>query len=433
MTRPSITPAPGSQPRVTGRKAIAAAAIGNIFEWYDFAIFILFAPYIASAFFAGDGEVAGLIKAFLAFGVGFIARPLGAVLLGYYGDYVGRKAALTLTFGLMALGTLVIGLAPTHDQIGAWAAGLILAGRLLQGLSAGGEIGGATAFLVEYAPPGRKGRYAAWLQASMAISNILGAVVALVIRFCLSEEEIAAWGWRVPFLFGLLIVPVGLWLRATLADTPEYLADQAARPQRAPILPALKAYRANIARGFGLSVLSGVGAYALVIYMPVHLQTVMGFSSSEAFTAALLGNVVLAAMCFVSGAIIDRFGGRRVLLLAAAALLVGTPTLMGAIQLFHSFPVLLLCNVCFCALFGLYAGGMPAALAGLFPTHIRSTGVSISYNLAITIFAGFAPAIVTWLSANGFGAQGPSLYVAAAALAALAAITTLPRSASGPE
>lgn len=430
MTQDKSSSVPVEPRPVTRRKAIAAAAVGNIFEWYDFAIFILFAPYIASAFFPGDGEVAGLIKAFLAFGVGFIARPVGAVLLGYYGDRVGRKAALTLTFGLMALGTLVIGLAPTHDQIGAWAAVLILVGRLLQGLSAGGEIGGATAFLVEYAPPGRKGRYAAWLQASMAISNIVGALVALIIRFSLSEAEIAAWGWRIPFLFGLLIVPVGLWLRATLADTPEYLADQAARPQRAPILPALKAHRANIMRGVGLSVLSGVGAYALVIYMPVHLQTVLGFSSSEAFTAALLGNLMLAGMCFVSGSILDRLGGRRVLLLSAAALLVGTPTLMGVIQLFHSFPVLLICNILFCALFGLYAGGMPAALAGLFPTHIRSTAVSISYNIAITLFAGFAPAIVTWLSASGFGAQGPSLYVAAAALAALVAITTLPRSAS---
>lgn len=410
------------------RKAIAAAAIGNAFEWYDFAIFVLFAPYIAAAFFPSESETAGLIKAFIAFGSGFIARPVGAVLIGYYGDYAGRKAALTMTFGLMALGTLIIALAPTHAMIGSWAAVLILVGRLLQGLSAGGEIGGATAFLVEYAPPGRKARYAAWLQASMAMSNILGALVALTVHAVMPEATLAEWGWRLPFLFGLLIVPIGLWLRATLTDTPEFIAAHAQdRSKDAPIMATLASHGANIAQGFGVSVLSGVCAYALVIYMPVHLQKALGFSSQDAFIAALLGNLVLIGMCFVSGGLADRFGRRRLMLGSAAALLVGTPILMAILQQFPVLPVLLIVNVCFCGLFGLYGGAMPAVLAALFPTHVRSTGVSISYNAAITIFAGFAPAIITWLSANGIGAQAPALYVAAAALAALTAIVTLPK------
>jgi MHS family proline/betaine transporter-like MFS transporter len=413
-------------PGRTHRRAIAAAAVGNAFEWYDFAVYVLFAPYIAQAFFPSESSTAALVKSFLAFGVGFIARPVGAVFLGYFGDYAGRKAALTLTFALMACGTLTIAVAPTHEAIGMAAPILILLGRLLQGLSAGGEIGGAVSFLVEHAPPGRKARYAAWLQASMAISNIIGALVALAVKAALPETALAAWGWRLPFVFGLLIVPVGLWLRSTLGETPEFLAARSARPKRAPVMTALRQQTANIGRGFGLSVLSGVCAYALIIYMPVHMHNALGFTVQQAFIAALIGNLVLVAMCFVSGGIADRFGRKQLMLGSILGLMCLSPALMALLVRFHTMPVLIFVSASFCALFGSYSGAFPAALAGLFPTDIRSTGVSIAYNGAITLFAGFAPAVVAWLTANGLGPQAPTLYVSLAALAALAAISTIP-------
>ncbi len=415
-------------PPVRRTRAIAAAAIGNAFEWYDFTVFVLFAPYIAQAFFPDDSPTAGLVKAFLAFGVGFVARPIGALLIGYYGDYAGRKAALRLTFGLMALGTGIIAVAPTHAMIGAAAPILMLFGRLLQGLSAGGEIGGAAAFLVEHAPPGRKARFAAWLQASMAVSNILGAVVALAVRAIFDDAELAQWGWRVPFLFGLMIVPIGIWLRMTLGETPEFVA--AARRGEAghvPILSALSEQGANIARGFGISVLWGVCIYALVIFMPVHVQKALGFSANAAFSASLTGNVVLAAMSFVSGALADRIGRRRLMAVSAIALMVASPLLMGLLSEVRTVPSLIAVQMAFSALVGLYSGAVPAILAELFPTRVRSTATSIAYNGAITIFAGFAPAIITWLSASGLGAQAPTLYVSLAALGALVAIRTFPR------
>lgn len=406
-------------------RVVAAAAIGNAFEWYDFSVFVLFAPFIAAAFFPSDSPTGALVKALLAFGVGFVARPLGAVLIGYFGDYAGRKAALTLTFGLMALGTLIIAVAPTHAQVGALAPILVLSGRLLQGLSAGGEIGGAAAFLVEHAPPGRKARFVAWLQASMAVSNILGALVALSVRLAMPEEALAAWGWRVPFLLGLVIVPVGLWLRATLGETPEFVAAMNAERKHPPILATLAAQGANIARGFGLSVLWGVCIYALVVFMPVHLQKSMGYSANQAFIAALAGNVVLILLCFVSGDLADRIGRRRLMGLSAAALLVGAPLLMALLRLDHGLALLIAVQCGLSALVGLYSGAAPAVLAELYPTEVRSTATSIAYNGAITIFAGFAPAIITALAATRLGGQAPALYVSATAIVALAAIVTL--------
>lgn len=419
--------------RYRRRRAVAAASIGNAFEWYDFSVFVIFAPYIAQAFFPDDSGTTGLVKALLTFAVGFVARPVGAVLLGYFGDWAGRKAALTLTFGLMALGTGIIAVAPTHAMIGGFAPVLVLVGRLLQGFSAGGEIGGAAAFLIEHAPPARRARTGAWLQASMAMSNILAALVALTVTMTFDQASLASFGWRVPFLFGLLIVPVGLWLRATLDETPAFEAVAAQAAEKRPrIGEMLAGHGTALLRGFGISVLWGVCIYALVVFMPVHLQTTLGYSANEAFLASLAGNLVLAAMCFASGALADRIGRRALMTGAAIALLVGAPLLMALLVEARSFALLVPIHMMFCALVGLYSGAAPAILAELYPPEIRSTATSIAYNAAITLFAGFAPAIITWLAANGLGPQAPTGYVAAAAVAALFAIKGLPRRARQP-
>jgi MHS family proline/betaine transporter-like MFS transporter len=412
-------------PPVRQGRVIAAAAIGNAFEWYDFTIYVLFAPYIARAFFPGGSPTAELVKAFLVFGVGFIARPLGAVLIGHYADTAGRKAALTLTFAIMAVGVATIAFAPTYAAIGAGAPVLILAGRLLQGLSAGGEIGGAATFLVEHAPEGTKARAAAWLQASMALSNIMGAFIGLAVHALLNEAQIMEWGWRLPFLFGLLIVPLGFWLRRTLPETQEFVQAEGSREkEHAPLRAVLREWP-GLLRGFAISVLWGVSIYALVIFMPVHLQQALGFSSDAAFTASLAGNLVLAGTCFVSGGLADRLGHRRQMMFSILALLVAVPALMALLIALPIFPVLLIVHVCFCGLVGLFSGAAPAVLAQLFPAPVRARGLSISYNGALTIFAGFAPAIITWLAASMIGPSAPAIYVALAALVALFAVPGL--------
>jgi MFS transporter, MHS family, proline/betaine transporter len=260
-----------------GRRAVAAASIGNALEWDDFSIYAFFAIYFASNFFNHADSGVQLIEAFLAFGLGYVIRPVGALVLGSYADRQGRKAALTLTISVMAIGTLVIGVAPTYAAIGIGAPLVIVCGRLLQGLSAGGEVGGAAAFLVEHAPPEKKGKYASWLQASMGITNILAALVATCMTLAFTHEQIRDWAWRIPFLLGLTIVPVGLWLRRTLHETPAFQAEMERqsrehRAQRLPLLQIVRDYPRQLLIGTGLSILWVVSVYVLIIFLPTHAQ-----------------------------------------------------------------------------------------------------------------------------------------------------------------
>jgi MHS family proline/betaine transporter-like MFS transporter len=409
-----------------GLRVVLAASLGNALEWYDFTIYVLFAAHIARNFFPGGDASSELVKSFLAFGVGFLVRPLGAIVIGLYSDRAGRKAALMLTIGLMAIGTLVIAVAPTYAVLGIGAPLLILVGRVLQGFSAGGEIGGAAAFLVEHAPAGRRGQYAAWLQASMAASNILGALVALAVGAVLTQAQIGEWGWRIPFAVGLVIAPVGLWLRRGLDETPVFAAAEPA-PIGAPLMVLFRRHPRRLLCAFAISVLWAVCVYALVIYMPVHVQRTLGFSGSQAFTASLVGNVLLAASCFVSGGLADRVGRRRLLLAAGAMLSVGAPLLMIALQSHPTTMVLIAVQASFCILVGLFSGAVPAALSQLFPTAIRATGVAIAYNAAVTVFGGFAPALLAALAAGPAGALAPAFYVTAAGIVALVGLAALPK------
>ncbi|HTB40370.1 MAG TPA: MFS transporter [Reyranella sp.] len=407
------------------RGAIIAAALGNSFEWYDFTVYALFSIYLAEAFFPGGGSTLELVKALLAFGLGFVARPLGALVLGLYGDRAGRKAVLTAALSIMFAGTAILALAPTYAAIGVGAPLLILVGRTLQGFSAGGEFGGAAAFLSEHGPPARRGQTAAWLQASMGLSNIMGAAVAFVTAALFTHAQITRFAWRIPFLFGLLIALAGLWMRRTLQDSPEFsraTADMAGRRRPLGDLAVLFGrHWPGLARAAGLSTLLTVASYVLVIFMPVYVQRTFHFSARQAFAAALIGNVLLAGACLGSGALSDRFGRRVVLLSATVALGVCGYPLLWLLQASPTLPTLVLVQSLFCVATGAFAGPAPAALAECFPPQSRSVGVSLSYNLAVTIFSGFAPAALTWIAANGGGALTPAWYLTfAAMLAALA-------------
>lgn len=416
----------------SGRKAIIAASTGNALEWYDFTVYALFAVYIGQNFFKNDDPTVQLMASFLAFGLGFVARPLGALVIGSYGDRAGRKAALTLTIMLMALGTLLIAIAPPYAAIGIGAPLLIVLGRVLQGFSAGGEVGGATAFLVEHAPPGKRGEYASWLQASMGISNLLAAAVATLVTTVLTEEQVGSWGWRVPFIIGLAIAPVGLWMRRALDETPEFKAQQrqwkqeGAQP-KAPLLDVVRRYPGLLLKGFGLSVLWAVGPYALIIYMPTYVQKNMGFTSSQAFTAALVGNVFLIVGCLAAGRLSDRFGRRLMLTLGALLLLCSVYPLMVWLQANPTSMALIMVQSMFCLLVALFVGVAPAALSEVFPTAVRSSGMSISYNTAVTVLGGFAPAILTWINYTTKVTFAPAFYVMAACVVALISLACMGR------
>ncbi len=409
-----------------GNRAILAASIGNLLEWYDFSVYALFAVYIGTNFFPAGSSGTGLVKAFLVFGLGFVIRPLGSIVIGVYGDRVGRKAALTVTILAMGAGTLVIAGAPSYAAIGFGAPLLLLLGRLLQGFSAGGEIGSAAAFLVEHAPAQKRGLYTAWLQGSMGMSNILGALVAFGVTATLSAAEITHWGWRIPFLLGLLIVPLGLYLRRTLEETPAFRAQLSSPGALNPSLPLTTVLRENwrsVLRGFAIAILWAVAVYVLLIFMPVFVQKAFGFTAAQSFGASLVENLVFVSGCFLFGALADRIGAERMLGVGAGALLLGVPPLFFWLNAAPTQGTLLMVLAAFGLLVSSYTSVAPMVLSGLFPTHLRATGISITYNGAFTLFGGFAPAILTWFTGIPAGTVfAPAWYIAAAALPALLAI-----------
>lgn len=413
------------------RRAVIAASAGNALEWYDFTVYALFAVYIGQNFFQNENPTVQLLGSFMAFGLGYVARPLGALILGSYADRAGRKAALTMTIMLMALGTLLIAIAPPYAAIGVGAPLLIVCGRVLQGFSAGGEVGGATAFLVEHAPANKKGQYASWLQASMGISNILGALVATIVTFMFTQEEIGEWAWRIPFIIGLAIAPVGLWMRKALDETPHFKMEAANQAKakgekKAPLLRVLKEYPKQLVTGLGLSVLWAAAPYSLIIFMPIYAQKTLGFTGSQAFTASLIGNIFLALGCLCSGTLSDIFGRRRLLRIGACLLFVAVYPLMMWLQSSHTGITLIIVQSLFCAMISIFVGVAPAALSEIFPTAVRSSGMSLSYNTAVTLLGGFAPAILTWITYATGVSFAPALYVMGAAVISLIAIYFMP-------
>jgi MHS family proline/betaine transporter-like MFS transporter len=418
-------------------RAIIATSIGNMFEWYDFTVYALLAGYLAANFFPGDDPKTRLLETFLVFGLGFVVRPLGAVLIGDYGDRAGRKAALTLTILLMAAGTGIIALSPTYASIGFGAPLLLLLGRVLQGFSAGGEVGGATAYLLESAPLEQRGRVASWLEASMGLANILGALAAFSVTALLTTSQVQSWGWRLPFLFGLAIAPVGLYLRRTLEETDAFQAEAGRRAQnqaqaRAPLLEIFRNHGSRLFVGFCVAVLWAVAVYVLMIYLPTYVQhpDTFNFSARQAFGAALIGNIPFVVGCLWFGSLSDRIGRRTSLVLSAALLLVLILPLFMWLKADPTLGTLIVVQSIICTLVASFVGVAPAALSEIFPTAVRSTGTSLVYNGAFTLFGGFAPMILTWFTQRSGSIYSPAWYVMLAAAVALLAIPFLGRTGS---
>jgi MFS transporter, MHS family, proline/betaine transporter len=418
-------------------RAIVATSIGNMLEWYDFTVYALFARYIAGNFFPSDDSNTRLLETFLVFGLGFVVRPLGAVLIGNFGDRAGRKAALTLTILLMAAGTGIIAFSPTYAAIGMGAPLLLLLGRVLQGFSAGGEVGGATAYLLESADPKTRGRVASWLEASMGMANILGALAAFTVTAFLSTDEVQSWGWRIPFVFGLAIAPVGLYLRRTLDETDAFKAETALRARdhaqhgTVPLLEIFRNHGRSLFIGFCVAVLWAVAVYVLMIFLPTYVQhpETFNFSARQAFGASLIGNIPFVIGCVWFGSLSDRIGRRRSLFLSAALLLVSVLPLFLWLKASPTLPTLIAVQCIVCTLVASFVGVAPAALSEIFPTGVRSTGTSLVYNAAFTLFGGFAPMILTLLTQRSGGSiYSPAWYVMLAAVIALAAIPFLGRS-----
>lgn len=398
------------------RRAIVSCAVGNFVELFDFLIFGLFAAQIGANFFPGNDPAISLLSAFATYGVGFVMRPVGAIVIGAYGDLKGRKSALIVTVGLMASATALTGLIPSYATIGLSAPILLVLCRLVQGFSTGGEWGGAAAFLVEFSEPGKRGITGSMQQFSVGLALIAGTLSAYILNATLDKEAMIAWGWRIPFILGFVLAPIGLYLRSRVSETPVYGEAVAQKKVAAsPVRDALTVYRRPVLAAFGLSIIGCVGNYVFNIFLPSFATGQLGLPASTAYASGTTAAVVLTVLTPAMGWFSDRIGRKAVLLSSSLGylvlayplfhLLVGTPTGIGMVVTQSVAAVLL----------AMYAGPLCAVLSELFPTKVRFTALSIGYSLAVTIFGGFAPFIATFLIRQTGSQVSPALYVVAAA------------------
>ena len=406
------------------RHAIAAATIGNGLEWFDFTVYGFFTPIIARLFFPAINDLTSILLTVGTYGVGFFMRPVGAVVLGVYADRKGRKAALTLTILTTAFGTALLGFAPTYAQAGIVGPLVIVLARLIQGFSAGGEIGGATAFLIEYAPPEKRGFYASWQQTSQALAVVLGGICGTIVTHALDPAAIDSWGWRVPFLLGLLIGPVGFYIRARVDETPVF-TDSHTQKSESPLRDALRDHPRGIASGFGVTILWTVCTYVLLFYMTTYAVKQLNIPLADAFVATTIGGLVLMLGCPIAGALSDRVGRKRLLLAAAIAIGVLIYPLFAWVNAKPDLMTLAIVQGILGLLLAAFTGPAPALLAEQFPAGLRSTGLSLAYNFAVTIFGGFAAVIVTLLIEATGTKLAPSFYVMAAALVSALTLLTM--------
>jgi MFS family permease len=397
------------------RKAVVAVVVGNWLEFYDFLAFTFFAVMIGRAFFPGGSEFGSLLSALATFGVGFFTRPLGAAVIGTYADRAGRRAAMTLTLMLMALGSALMGLAPTYDQIGIAAPILLVIARLIQGFSCGGEVGPATAYLLESAPPEKRVGMTAWQAYSQLLAMLSGSLAGVVIANTLSEAQLYAWGWRLPFLLGILIAPVGLYIRRQLPETIE--ASETRTSARAILAELARHHRRSVLYGV-LVICGGTVATYVFTYMTTFAITTLRLSPAVGTTLTMVGYVA-QILGGIVGVWADRFGRKTLLVgarlaFAAAiypAFLVITSPESSTFSLFAAY-------VALSAVFSMGLVPVYAFLLEAFPKAVRSSGLSILYALGTTIFGGTTQFVVAWLIERTGSPMVPAWYMLATTVAA---------------
>ncbi len=396
----------------TIRRAVVACGIGQIFEIYDFVIYGLMAGALAHAFFPAGNPIVALLNTFATFAVGFVMRPVGAVVIGAYGDRHGRRAALVVTIGAMAAATGLIGIIPSYANIGLLAPLLLVLCRMLQGFSTGGEWGGSAAFLVEYAPPGRRGIIGSYQQAATALGLLAATLVALVLTSTMDPAVFLGWGWRLAFLLGFVLGPIGYYLRTKVEETPAYertvVTDTVSR---SPLRRSLVEFPGPLLAAFGLSIIGCVINYVFVIFVPSFAQQQLHIPASSTFLSVLISGVVYLVLTPVMGGLSDRIGRRPMFFAASAASVILGYPLFAMMVAMHSLGGLILTQMIASVILTLYTGPICAVLAEQFPTNIRYTALSVSYGFAVAIFGGFAPLICTGLISLTGDPLAPAYYV----------------------
>jgi MFS family permease len=414
------------------RRALVAAVLGNGLEFYDFLAYATFAIYIGNAFFPSSTPHASLLKSVAVFGVGFFTRPLGGLLIGRFADRAGRRPALLLTFTLMAAGTLALALTPSHAAIGDAAPWVVVGARLVQGFALGGEVGPSSAFLVEAAGTRRRGYVSAWQSASQGVAFLVAGLIGAGLTAFLTTTQLQEWGWRVPFALALPLLPVGLYMRSALPETLHRAAsaEPGSTPARAPRPAALRHH----GRAMTLSILLVMGGTVTTYvngYMTTYAISVLKMPPTVSMAASVMVGVCTLVFALVGGAWSDRAGRKPVMLwprVLATALYVPCFLLLNRAP----SPVMLLgVTAVLSVLTAITAAATLVAIPEMFPAHVRASGMSVAYALAVAVFGGTTQYIITWLIGVTQDPIAPAWYVVASGLVCIAAIVATPETCPG--
>ncbi|WP_321895236.1 MFS transporter [Burkholderia cepacia] len=402
--------------RNSRHRQVVAAVVGNTLEWYDFIVYGFFSGIIARLFFPAGSQYASLLMSLATFGVGFFMRPVGGILLGLYADRQGRKAAMQLIIFLMTLSIALITFAPSYATIGPAAPVLIVVARLLQGFATGGEYASATAFLVESAPENRRGLYGSWQLIGQCLAVFSGAAMGAWATQSLSEAALHSWGWRVPFALGLLIGPVGLWIRRHMEETEAFLdASKSTVEPPASVSRVLRDNLRGVLVSMGQTITGTAVFYVMLVNLPTFAHKTFGLPLDQVFKVQMVAVALLTVTIPVAALVSDRIGRRPVLIAGMLAMLTLTYPLFSWLAAAPSIERLLVMQLAICTIIGICYGPAPTALAEQFATRSRSTGIALAYNVAVMIFGGFAPFIVTWLTHVSGSPVAPAWYVLFAA------------------
>ncbi|CAM5264990.1 MFS transporter [Streptomyces xanthochromogenes] len=429
MTGPA--PGPGLRTLRPGqsRGALVAGSVGNFIEWYEFGVYGYFATIIAARFFTPEGgsAVEALVKTYASFALAFFFRPVGAAVFGRLGDRIGRRPVLIVVIALMTGATTAIGALPTYATVGALAPWLLTLLRVLQGLSAGGEFGGAVSLMTEFAPPGRRGLYGSWQSFTVALGLLGGAGAAALLATLLSAEQLGDWGWRLPFLLTLPMGLGALWLRLRLAETPVFEAEREQVRQGEPERPAAGEVVRAVALGAGRVMGWSAAGYTLLVVLPSYLQSALNTSFRQALLATVLANLGFAATIVPAGLLSDRIGRRPVMLAGAGLVVVLAVPLLNLLQESGTSNAAKGVAVCVAGgVVGLMAGPGPAMLAEMFPTSVRYTGLGLAYALSNAVFSGCAGLIITEAVKRTGNIDIPGYYAAATCAVSVLALAKVP-------
>ncbi|SNU83303.1 MFS transporter [Pandoraea sputorum] len=407
-------------------KLIVATSIGNALEWYDLIVYGYFAVTISKLFFPAHDETVSLLMALGTFALSYLARPLGAFVLGAYADRHGRRASLMLSIAMMTVGTGIIAFMPTYAVIGVWAPIGIFLSRLMQGFSAGGEFGSSTAFLVEHVP-NRPGFMSSWQFASQGASTLLASAFGAVLTGALTQPQLESWGWRIPFLFGMLVGPIGLYIRKYVDETPAFANDVARKKAasaeggdagKSPVWEVLATQKSRLLVSIGALILTTTANY-MILYMPTYATKQLGLPPAQGFIATLVTGFVIMTLTPFVGHWSDKVGRIRIMLVAGVLFLCTVYPAFAFMNAHASLATMMVVMLWVGALKAVYFAPIPALMSSLFPTRTRATGMAVGYNLGTTIFGGFTPLAVAWLIAATGNKLAPGLYLMVGAVISL--------------